>query len=145
MSANGKTPFLTPQQELFLSYYTDPKSPTFSNALQSALKAGYTQEYGESITAKGLDWLSDNVGDLKMLQKAERNLNKALDIDIENEKIGDRALKATLFVAEKLGKNKYSSRTEITGENGNPIEIKEINDTLSKKLDSLIESQKSEI
>ena len=39
---------LTPQQELFLSYYTNPKSETFSNALQSGLKAGYSQEYSET-------------------------------------------------------------------------------------------------
>ena len=34
-----------PRQALFLKHYLDPKSPTFSNALQSALKAGYEQEY----------------------------------------------------------------------------------------------------
>ena len=32
---------LTPQQKLFLANYLNPKSETFSNALQSALKAGY--------------------------------------------------------------------------------------------------------
>jgi hypothetical protein len=48
-----------PRQSLFLSYYLDPKSKTFSNALQSALKAGYEQEYAESITAKMPTWLSN--------------------------------------------------------------------------------------
>ena len=33
---------LTPQQELFLALYTNPKSETFGNARQTALKVGYS-------------------------------------------------------------------------------------------------------
>ena len=44
-----KDRLLNPQQELFLKYYLDPKSATFSNGLQSALKAGYAPEYAENI------------------------------------------------------------------------------------------------
>ena len=40
---------LDPRQTAFLTYYLDPKSETFSNALQSGLKAGYKQEYAENI------------------------------------------------------------------------------------------------
>src|SRR5438132_6130451 len=70
-----------PRQALFLSYYLDPASETFSNALQSALKAGYQQEYAESITAKSTAWLAESVGDQFMLSKAERNLDKFLDLE----------------------------------------------------------------
>ena len=72
---------LTPKQKSFLENYLDIKSETFGNALRSALKAGYTEEYAESITSKDLKWLADNVGDVKMLVIAERNLNKFHDLD----------------------------------------------------------------
>ena len=109
---------LTPQQETFLSYYTNPKSETFSNALQSALKAGYSQEYSESITSKNLDWLAENVGDMKMLNKAEKVLNKTLEYDAVNSegKIDTSLLaiqnKTAQFVTERLNKNKYSTKGE---------------------------------
>jgi len=112
---------LDPRQQNFLAYYLNPKSETFSNALQSALKAGYKQEYAESITAKMPDWLAENVGRARMLIKAERNLEKALDIPIEDKDIGQRALDATKFVASRLGKEVYSERTEHTGKDGKDL------------------------
>lgn len=71
--------FSDPRQELFLKEYTNPKSPLWGNALQSALKAGYTQEYSESITAKMPTWLAEAVGKSKIIEKAEKNLENALD------------------------------------------------------------------
>ena len=44
-----------PRQSLFLQYYLDPKSKTFSNALQSGIRAGYSAEYSQSILCKDLD------------------------------------------------------------------------------------------
>lgn len=120
---------LSPQQEAFLAYYTNPKSETFSNALQSALKAGYKQEYAESITAKDLGWLSESIGDMKLLQKAERVLNKTLDYEPVNEegKVDTSLLKVqadvSKFVAETVGKSKYSKRTEHTGKDGTPLTV----------------------
>ncbi len=77
----------TPQQIDFAIRYYLPSSPTFGNALQSALKAGYSQEYAESITARNLDWiekiLSEIVGNptdkSAMVEKAKKVLDKALD------------------------------------------------------------------
>ena len=66
---------LTPQQQSFLKAYLDPKSPTWGNALQSALSAGYSQEYSESITHQMPDWLAENLGKTKVVQKAQRTLN----------------------------------------------------------------------
>lgn len=131
---------LTPQQELFLAAYTNPKSDTFGNALQSGLKAGYSQEYSESITYQLPEWLMENLGDMKMLRKAERVLEKTLEEDYDEQEIlvdglptgkvkREPALSkikqdSAKFVAERLGKKKYSTRTELTGENGGAIEIK---------------------
>lgn len=113
---------LTPQQEKFLAQYTNPKSETFGNALQSGLKAGYSQEYSENITSQLPDWLSENLGKSKIVKKAEKNLEFLLDSD--DEKI---MADMTKFALKTLGKKDYSERTELTGENGVALEIKVIN------------------
>lgn len=120
---------LTPQQEKFLAEYTNPKSPTFGNALQSALSAGYSQEYAESITTKNLDWLADNVGSLERLRKAERILDKTLEMDAVDQegKVDTSVLRiqadTAKFVASTVGKATYSTRTEVGGLNGQPLVI----------------------
>lgn len=110
--------FLTPQQELFLSYYTNPNSETFSNALQSALKAKYSQTYAENITDAMPEWLLENIGNMKLLNKAERVLNKTLDYEPVSEegKIDNSLLaiqnKTAQFIASTVGKTKYSTKGE---------------------------------
>lgn len=69
-----------------MRYYL-PNSPTYGNALQSALKAGYKQEYAEVITTKDLVWvegiLSEIVGKpedkANLVAKAKKVLSKSLD------------------------------------------------------------------
>lgn len=119
---------LTPQQEKFLAAYTDPSSKTYSNALQSALVAGYSQDYADNIMALMPDWLSEAIGDMKLLRKAEKRLNQILDLEpvtedgkTDNQLIANQ-MKAVTLVAKGLGKNKYSERTEQTGPSGGPIE-----------------------
>jgi phage terminase small subunit len=114
---------LNPQQTLFISNYTNPKSETFGNALQSALKAGYTREYSESITAKMPDWLAENVGKTKLIQKAEKNLEIALEGGLDDAEKGKKEIqyKATEFTLKTLKKNEYSERTELTGKDGNNL------------------------
>lgn len=112
---------LEPRQILFLKHYLDPKSKTFSNALQSALEAGYTKEYAENITHLMPDWLSDAIGDSQMLKKAEDNLRRAMEIPVEDKELGERSLKASMFVAKGIGKAKYSERSELTGPGGKEL------------------------
>jgi hypothetical protein len=118
-----------PRQSLFLSYYIDPKSETFSNAYQSALKAGYEEEYARVILHKDLDWLSDSVTDLQLLKKAEKRLNQILDFEpideegkIDNSLLANQ-MKAINLVAKGIGKAKYSERIEQTGANGQPLVV----------------------
>ena len=124
---------LTPQQELFLAEYVNPKSPNFGNATQSALKAGYSQEYAENITHLMPDWLSENIGDMKRLRKAEKVLDKTLDMEaISDEGKVDTSLltiqnKTAQFFAERLNKTKYSSRNELTGADGQQITLNIVN------------------
>lgn len=120
---------LNPQQELFLASYTNPKSETFSNATQSALKAGYSQDYADNIMALLPDWLSENIGDMKRLRKAEKNLDEVQNLPIVDEEgkvdvqLLDKRTKVDMFLAERLNKAKYSTRTELAGKNGEPIKI----------------------
>lgn len=109
---------LTPQQSLFVANYFNPKSPTFSNALQSALKAGYKQEYAENITNLMPDWLSDSIGKKKrLLMKAEKVLEATLD-NTEDKKLAQDTAK---FIAKTVGKADYSERTEVTGKDGEAL------------------------
>lgn len=103
-----------PRQALFLKAYLDPKSDTFSNALQSGLKVGYSQEYSESILSMGLDWLSESLGKYnidRIVEKAKRNLDELLD----NEDARVRA-DITKFVSKTKGGFSEKTETEHTGE-----------------------------
>ena len=124
-----------PRQSLFLQNYLNPKSKTFSNACQSAIAAGYSKEYAENIMALYPEWLSVVIGDDVMLKKAEKNLDKAMEIDVTDPQIGERALKASMFVAKGLGKAKYSERTELTGKDGEKLFVSE--DDVKKALENL--------
>ena len=133
MSANGKTDELTPRQAAFLKAFIDPKSPTFGNALQSAKEAGYGPEYCKNITGQMPEWLSENIRDVKMIDKAERNLNNLLDST--NDKI---QLDTYKFVLERLNKKKYAQRNEQTGANGGAILTKDVTELTDEELSDII-------
>jgi hypothetical protein len=123
-----------PRQSLFLKYYLDPKSETFSNALQSGLRAGYSEEYSRNILSMGLDWLSDSIDSEHMVKKAEKNLNNLMESEDEKVK-----LDTSKFVASRLGKKKWSERIENTGADGKDlIPDKEIDDKISKAINNLL-------
>ena len=96
-----------PRQALFLTYYLDPNSETFSNALQSALKAGYAQEYAESLTAKMPDWLAESVGKESRIKQAEKHLDEVLTVPILVQAMGAFG---PLFKKIPTGKFKYVTK-----------------------------------
>lgn len=113
----NKLDILDPRQSLFLSIYMDPKSPTFSNALQSALRAGYSQEYAENITAQMPVWLSENLGKEKRVHLAEAHLDEILEMPTRIQAMGAFGPifeKRETFVIKKLknGKTKKVKRVE---------------------------------
>jgi hypothetical protein len=118
---------LTPQQELFLERYTNPKSPTFGNASQSAKDAKYSDTYAENITDAMPEWLLENIGDMKRLRKAEKNLDEVQNLNIYDQEgkpdsqLIDKRTKVDMFFAERLNKAKYSPRTDITS-GGNKVD-----------------------
>lgn len=139
-----KDRLLNPQQELFLKYYLDPKSATFSNGLQSALKAGYAQDYAENIMFVMPDWLAESISDMKRLRKAEKNLEEVQNLEIftddgkvDSNIVGHRT-KVDMFIAERLGKQKYSTRNELTGADGKDLITEQLSDEEKKKLLDLI-------
>lgn len=138
-----------PRQALFLQYYFDPKSETFANALQSGLRAGFSQEYAESITSLMPSWLSEAIEDRSMISQAEKNLMEFLMMGTVNEgrtmkgeifEFDDPRLKkikadVSQFVLERLNKAKYAARTEHTGEGGGPIRIGVLLASIKKSVD----------
>lgn len=119
-----------PRQALFLEYYLNPKSDTFSNALQSGIKAGYSEEYSKVILNKDTDWLSDFINEEQMLKKAMRNLMKLLDEDVDKRILLD----TTKFVAERLGKFHEKKDLNIKGEIENKTNSEVIVDEVLTKL-----------
>ena len=109
-----KLAVLDPRQTLFLQNYLDPKSKTFSNALQSALESGYSDNYAQQIASIGNEWLTDFNRRNKMLDKAESNLFEFLQMEtVDDTKLVGIKADITKFVASRLGKKHYSDRTEI--------------------------------
>lgn len=118
---------LDPRQDLCWSLYIDPKSETFSNALRSGLKAGYPLSTSNQITTE--IWWLEKVRQTSMAKKAERNLDKVLELPFETQVVGafgpviDKETKepvmsynhklikivsdVSMFVAERLDKKRY--------------------------------------
>lgn len=132
---NGANQYnLDPRQKLCWDFYVNPKSETFGNALQSALKAGYEESYSRTIT--DTEWFCEKVRRLNMLSKAEKVLDRTLDLPAVDEegKVDVALLRVQTDVSKHLtstlGKNEgYSTRIENTGKDGNDLPTPIINIT----------------
>jgi hypothetical protein len=69
-----------PRQHFMWDLYINPQSSTFSNAYQSALKAGYTEQTSLNITTE--KWFTEKLGRLSLLSKAEQCLEEALEMKV---------------------------------------------------------------
>ena len=121
---------LDPRQKLCWESYINPKSKTFANAQQSALKAGYSEGAAAQITS--YNWFLERCKRLTLLSKAEKVLEEYLDmndkylndkeIEIRSSALAKIKQDTAKFVAERLGKDEgYSTRVEQTGKDGEPI------------------------
>lgn len=127
---------LDPRQKICWDYFIDPRSDTFSNARQSAIKAGYTETTANQITTE--KWFTERVRRLNMVSKAERNIDEVLELQIKDPvtgKIDPVALsnrtRVDMFVLERLGKDDgYSTRQEVTM--ANKISLTENNPLLDE-------------
>ena len=131
---NGSKQYvMDPRQKMCWDLYVNPNSGTFGNALQSAIKAGYTEGTANQITTE--EWFIGKLRRLNMLNKAEKVLEEMLEMPVEVLEWEGRAEEAeqvvntspalvkvkqdtAKFIAERVGKEHYSSRSEITGKDG---------------------------
>lgn len=116
-----------PRQKEFISNYLNPNSDTWGNGLQSAIKAGYSEEYAKVMMGRDLDWMSESViSDNQLLMVATDNLKSALKGGLDDPERGKREIqyKATEFVLKGLQKNKWGDKADPTTNN---IFVKEIN------------------
>lgn len=141
---------LDPRGEKAWALYVNPKSETFSNAYQSAIKAGFSIGHARQITTQ--EWWLEKARRLSLGVKGEKVLEKTLDMETNLPVIGqygpimiptgefdkkgrekkkllfgenDKLLKiqqdSAKFVTERLLKRHYSSRTELTGGDGKEL------------------------
>ena len=121
-----KTNKIDPRSIEFKKHYLNShNSVTFCNIYQSGIASGYSEEYSSNISArinKPKWWVEfSEQGDFlraSMLQTAQRNIQTTLqshDDDRDSQKLKHDASK---FVSERLGKEHYSTRQEVTGADG---------------------------
>ena len=126
---------LDPQKTAFLKYFLDPKSPNWGNYYQSGIKAGYDDDYARNLKNQMPDWLRDNLDKSRLVQKAEKNLELALDGGLDDAEKGKKEIqwKATEMTLKTLKKDDYSERTEHTGKDGGAIEVQSITGMVIKQ------------
>lgn len=114
---------INPKAEIFAQFFMVPTSKTFMNARGSAIRAGYSEHYANNITIQRPKWyveLTETVDyrRARMLALAEQSLHDT--VASQSDDRDDKKLKhdASKFVAERLGKDKYSTRQEVTGADG---------------------------
>ena len=133
-SANESTS--DPREQICWDLYVKSIIKGEANAYKAAIKAGYSKDHSRNITLQG--WFKERLSKLKrreMLSKAERNLDKIMDLPLEDK--ANVVLDASKFIAKTLGKDEgYSDRSELTGKDGKDITLlseEQIN-TLKEKL-----------
>lgn len=129
----------TPQQIAFIEYYFNPESDTFSNLTQSGVKAGFEFNYAENLNSLMPKWFKTAIEiyrDEDFLKDIDDELKKIAKMEtISHVKVGDEVVikqdpsllkikQDTLkFLAERLNKDKYSTRSELTGKDGKKLKI----------------------
>lgn len=145
-----------PKQIAFIEYYFNPESETFGNLTQSGVKAGFEFNYAENLNSlmpkwfkaaieiyRDEDFLKDIDEELKNIAKMETmsHIKMGDEVIIKQDpqllKIKQDTLK---FLAERLNKEKYSTRQELTGKGGNAIEIKQIAPEVKSIIDNALDN-----
>ncbi len=110
------------RQLAFIKNYLNPESETFDNALQSAIKAGYTRKYAENILSFNLKWLDDGMKKMygskddkeSLINQAKNAINEALNC--EDLRIKQDTAK---FILKSTGE--FSEKQEIKYQETKPL------------------------
>jgi len=108
---------------MFATFYMSPTSETFMNVRQSALRAGYTETYADNITVQKPKWWveliqSSDFERAQILSKAQKRIFERLEDTSKNKDRLKIQTDVAKFALERLGKEHYSTRTELTGADG---------------------------
>lgn len=131
--ANGTTS--DPREQKMWDIYVEQLAKGIDNARKAAMDVGYSEEHSSNITMQG--WFKERKAKLRrkdMLSNSEKKLAKTLEYEVEiidekgNLTVKTDLLKIQVDVAKtlvaSLGKDEgYSTRQEITGANGEPLQI----------------------
>lgn len=114
---------LDPRVAVFKEHFLSPTSPAFMNIYRSAIAAGYSHQYALNIGAQRPAWYEELLETTEakralMLESAEKALKEATEYDAKNKDYAALKLKASTFISERLGKDAYSARQELTGAGG---------------------------
>lgn len=95
---------LTPQQALFLQLYFDRESPTWGNAKQSAIRAGFSEEYANTITYLRPKWLSEFIGQRSLISKIEAHFDEVMNMPNVSQAMGAFGpIEKTEIIIEETG------------------------------------------
>lgn len=120
-----KTTRFTPRQIRFAMLYYLPDSPTFGDAKNSALKAGFSEEYAKNITVEkeraNLKWMDEIIQDITgsvpnkegLVNEAKKVLKKSLKS--KDDKLAQDTAK---FLANT--DDEFKKKTDLTS-NGESI------------------------
>lgn len=96
----------TPQQNQFMEYWLDPKSPTFGNAYKSAINSGYSPAYANQLASPAVNnkWLQEYKKRLNLTEEHIRQgiSNLALQAN-DSRSPDDTRLKAYEILAKIHG------------------------------------------
>lgn len=93
-----------PRQALFLELYYSNTSPTWGNALRSAMAAGYSEEFARTITYKKPKWWSDFVRQQDIASLIEQHVHEVLSIPVVQQAMGAFGpLEKTEVIKEEAG------------------------------------------
>ena len=130
---------LDARQNLFWSFYLLQDSATFSNATQSALRAGFKGNSAKQVVTTV--WFKSGMQKCELLRKSKDVLEKTLDESSKDMKLAQDTAK---FVARTLGKSDgFSERTEMTGRDGEAIEYR--TDVPDSQVEKIITSYAAKI
>jgi len=95
---------LTPRQALFLQLYYDHHSPTWGNAKQSALKAGFSESMANQITYLKPQWFVDFCRQNSLINKIEAHFQEVMELPNITQAMGAFGpLERTEVVQEEVG------------------------------------------
>lgn len=108
----------TPQQTEFMSYWLDLDSETFGNAYQSALRAGYSNQYANQLASPSINnkWIQEYTNRLNLTDEHIRQGIQQLALKAQDSRSpDDTKLKAYELLAKISGlvDNKQGNTTNV--------------------------------